>query len=366
MRTVFSHQLMTLIWTVITVAICCVRVPLLGLYYLPRASRRHPKWTYRQAMGVELLRIWFAYASTVKFRFPISLKPGTERERFVVIQPSTRGIYGALPNTSKSTVKPKAIGGTWYPRVYNACVDKTQQVILHFHGGGYVLGSTRDSECRSAALALCKDLNALSFFPQYRLASSPDGRFPAAFQDALTAYAYLIDVGVRSSNIVLSGDSAGGHLVVMLLRYLSENHGLLGDPRAALLWSPWLNLAVDPADIDRSRNSTTDFVLGAFVRWAVESFVPPDMDLMHPYLSPLYHPFSTQIPIWVQVGRLEVLHEEAVLFADRMLKMMNIVELLEVSYAPHDIFLAGSIVGFERELVDATKVAAEFLTGKRP
>lgn len=62
------------------------------------------------------------------------------------------------------------------------------------------------------------------------------------------------------------------------MRYLSENHGLLGDPRAALLCSPWLDLAVDLADIDRSRSSTIDFIRGAFVRWAIESFAPPGMD----------------------------------------------------------------------------------------
>ncbi|CAL8582370.1 hypothetical protein XPA_008037 [Xanthoria parietina] len=365
MSSIFSHQLMTWIWTVITLATCCVRVPLLGLYNLPRACRRHPKWTYRQAMGVELLRIWFAYASSVKFRFPTSLESGKERERFVVIQPSTRDIYRALPNVPKSTVKPQPMGGTWYPRLYNPSEDATQQVILHFHGGGYVLSSPRDSECGPAGLALCKSMDALSFFPQYRLATTPDGRFPAAFQDALTAYAYLIDLGVRSSNIVLSGDSAGGHLVVALLRYLSDNHGLLGDPRAALLWSPWLNLAADPADIDRSRNQTTDFLLGSFVKWAVEAFVPPDMDLKHPYIAPAYHPFSTQIPIWVQVGCLEVLHDETVLFADRMLKIRNnVVEVLEVPYAPHDIFLAASIADFEGEVADAMKVAAKFLAAK--
>lgn len=127
MRSVFSHQRMTLIWTVIAVAIYCVRIPLLGLYYLPRASRRHPQWTCPQAMGAELLRIWFAHASTVKFCFPISLESSTERDRFVVIEPSTRDIYGALPNPSNFTVKPNAIGGTWYPRLYNACEDVTNQ-----------------------------------------------------------------------------------------------------------------------------------------------------------------------------------------------------------------------------------------------
>ncbi|KAL8983103.1 MAG: hypothetical protein Q9205_002566 [Flavoplaca limonia] len=358
----FSRQLVTLFWTVVTVAICFVRLPLLSLYYLSTATRQHPNWTYRQAIGVETLRVWFRYASKVKFHFPISLGSGRELERFVIIEPSTRQIYAALPNASESNVKPEPIGGTWYPKLYNSREDATRQVILHFHGGGYVLGSTRDSECRSAALNLCKNLNAFSFFPQYRLASSPSGRFPAALQDALTAYAYLINIGVQTSNIVLSGDSAGGHLVVMLLRYLSENSGLLGNPRAALLWSPWLNLAVDVEDIDHCRNNSTDFVLGAFVKWAVESFVPPGMDLMHRYLSPFHHPFTTATPIWIQVGGREVLYEEIMSFADCMRKREgNTIDILAVSYAPHDILLASNVLGFENELENATKIAARFL-----
>ncbi|KAL9598531.1 MAG: hypothetical protein Q9219_004433 [cf. Caloplaca sp. 3 TL-2023] len=193
-----------------------------------------------------------------------------------------------------------------------------------------------------------------------------NARFPAAFQDALTAYAYLIDIGVRSSDIVLSGDSAGGHLVVMLLRYFSDNPGpLLGEPRAALLWSPWLNLDVNPDEIDRSRNGATDFVLGIFVRWAVEAFVPPGMDLMERYLSALYHSFSTATRIWIQVGEQGVLHQETMLFANRMAEMeSNRVEILEAPCAPHDIFLAGGIIGVEREIEDATKHAARFLKAK--
>ncbi|KAL8998609.1 MAG: hypothetical protein Q9169_002360 [Polycauliona sp. 2 TL-2023] len=266
-----SYHLTFIFWTVSTIAINLIRLPLLAIYYLPQKTRPHPKWTYHQAIGVEILRIWFKYASTVRFRFPLSLDPGTEGDRFVVMQPSTNDdFYDVLSKISDTDIKPEPVGGTWYPSLYNACDDAGKRVVLHFHGGGYVLGGTRDSECRSAALKSCRNLNALAFFARYRLASSQKGRFPAALQDALTAYAYLIGLGVRNKDIVLSGDSAGGHLVIMQLRCSSENPGLFdGEPRAAMLWSPWLNLAVKPEELDCNRNSTADFVLGVFVKWAV-------------------------------------------------------------------------------------------------
>lgn len=77
------------------------------------------------------------------------------------------------------------------------------------------------------------------FMPQYRLSCNKDCQFPAALQDALTAYCYLTQtMHVPADRIVLSGDSAGGNLVLSLLRYLAEFGDALklGSPRAAWLW----------------------------------------------------------------------------------------------------------------------------------
>ncbi|KAI4114309.1 MAG: hypothetical protein LQ338_008023 [Usnochroma carphineum] len=359
----FARQPLKFVWTVVTIFLCCIRVPLIGLFYIPKSTRPHARWTYRQAVGNEILKLWFAYASTVEFRMPLSLDPAGEGERFITIKPSTQNIYRPVLGAPGTAVQPSIVGGTWFPRLYQPSNDARKQVVLHFHGGGYVLGGTRDSECGFAANNLFKHTGALSFFPQYRLATSPNGEFPAAFQDALTAYAYLLnDLKIPSSQIVVSGDSAGGHIAVTLLRYISENAGILPDPVAALLWSPWLNLAVDTDEFDHSRNSKTDFVPALFVKWAIRAFTKTNLDPQHPYLSPLHHPFPAGTPIWVQVGESEVLNDDIVLFVRQMKTIeQNNVELYEVPYAPHDIFLAGNILGFEKEAADAAEVAAKFL-----
>ncbi|KAL8740825.1 MAG: hypothetical protein Q9190_006506 [Brigantiaea leucoxantha] len=358
----FTHQPLKLLWTVVTVLHCLFRLPLLSLYYIPRATRQHPAWTFRQAIGCDILKLWFTYASYVEFKFPLSVDSAAEAEQWVTIKPSSQRIYHRIPHSPATAIQPAIIGGTWFPRPYHVANDVAKKIILHFHGGGYVLSGTRRSECGFAASNLCKGTSSFVFFPQYRLASSPDCGYPAAFQDALTSYAYLLDLGIPSTSIVISGDSAGGHLAIMLLRYLSENSGLLPHPLAVLLWSPWLDLAADPKEIDRNRNSRTDFVPAVFVNWAVKAFVPPDMELTNPYLSPAHHPFFTDTPIWIQVGGLEVLNDEIHTFERNMVNIQqNRVKLYEVANAPHDILMAGNILGFEAQVASAANLVGNFL-----
>jgi len=89
----------------------------------------------------------------------------------------------------------------------------------------------------AAAMVLKETGASHVFMPQYRLSCNADCQFPAALQDAVTAYYYLTKVmQISSSRIILSGDSAGGNLVLSLLRYMADGGGELGTPRAAWLW----------------------------------------------------------------------------------------------------------------------------------
>lgn len=363
MASYFTRQSFKIAYTVATILYCCIRIPFHMLLIVRQSSRPHPRWTYRQALGREILKIWFTYASTIELEFPLSLDAASEKKRFVIVHPEASELYRGTLAILDGEIKPSTIGGVWYPQLFDPNHDKGTQIILHFHGGAYVLGSPRQSECGFAANTLYNATSALMFFPQYRLASSPGGAFPAALQDAITSYVYLLNLGISPSRITVSGDSAGGHLALSLLRYISENHTLLPKPLATLLWSPWLDLASDPKAIDLSINARFDFVMSRFVAWATRVFAPPTMDLSHPYLSPLRHPFDTQTAIWIQVGGLEVLNSDTVAFHRSMRRIArNNVELYEVPYAPHDIFLAGNILGFEREAADAAKFAQRFLS----
>ena len=278
------------------------------------------------------------------------------------MKPASEEIYSRIPGGQKPDIQPEVIGGLWFPTLFHQSVDRERRVILHFRGGGYVIGATRRSDVGFGARILINSTSTMVFFPQCRLASAHRGEFPAALQDALTAYAYLLNLGILPSRIVISGDSAGAHLAITLLRYLSALKPSLPAPSAVLLWSPWLDLATDPDWMDRHANSKIDFVPSNLVRWALRVFPPTGMELSHPYLSPLRHPFVTKTPVWVQIGGKEVLYDEAMAFVRKMSGVQNnMVEIHEVPAAPHDIILAGNLLGFEKEASNAADKAHQWL-----
>lgn len=171
-------------------------------------------------------------------------------------------------------------------------------VVIHFHGGAYVLGGARTLESGWGPKILSKHMGCPILQVQYRLAIEKNSCFPAAIQDGITVYNYVLNtLGVSPENIVLSGDSARGNLVLAMLRYLSEDgKGALPLPRAALCWSPWLNMAADMLALDQEPSIKTD-VFGSLLAWGVESYVPADLSSNHPYFSPLENEFYSPVPI---------------------------------------------------------------------
>ena len=227
-------------------------------------------------------------------------------------------------------------------------------------------GAGRDEDSAFGAKLLASSASSYIFMVQYRLSSNPGGQFPAALQDAVTAYRYLLDQGIATSRIAVSGDSAGGNLTIALLRYISEagDEKNLPAPTAALLWSPWLDLhaAQDPAYLATNKRNHTDYLVGNFVSWGVNAYTPPTMKANNPYISPLRHPFSCETKVWIQTGGAEVLMDEDVTFAEQMKGVEgNVVELHVEPYANHDLFLTGNLTGFEGEMKKCAKLAAHFL-----
>src|SRR5882757_2676138 len=110
--------------------------------------------------------------------------------------------------------------------------------ILHFHGGGYVLGSPRTTRTVTAGLARHTGLPVLA--PDYRLA--PEHPFPAAIDDAVAAYTWLTGAGFAPDHVVISGDSAGGGLTMALLLALRDRN--LPLPAGAIGISPMLDLTL--------------------------------------------------------------------------------------------------------------------------
>ncbi|KAG7004272.1 hypothetical protein G7Y79_00026g058560 [Physcia stellaris] len=317
------------------------------LYFIPKYLRPHSLWTYHHAVGNALLKLWFSFASTIEFQTTKSLDPGPEKKRFLVLNPAKPDFYSGF--VEDRCIQSVPISGMWYPKEYESAIDTNKRIVLHFHGGAYVLGGVRPKEGGWGPEVLAKAVDGMVLCPQYRLSSQYKGRFPAALQDGITAYQYLLNQGIPSSDIIISGDSAGANLALALLRCLSENGGSLPLPFAALLWSPWLDLAADPYAVNAHRNRKTDYITPVLVEWGLRTYRPPFYDANHPYLTPLNNPFATKVPIFMQYGTAEVLLDEQRAFYSLMEEVAgNSLERLEIFNVPHNTFLGGPILGFER------------------
>jgi epsilon-lactone hydrolase len=119
--------------------------------------------------------------------------------------------------------------------------------LMHLHGGGYLVGSAFGYRPLAGALALAADAGVL--VPDYRLA--PEHPFPAAVEDAVSAYGWMLDRGVGPDEVTISGDSAGGGLVLSLLLTLKQRG--LPQPGGAVLMCPWVDLALNLRDDENAR-----------------------------------------------------------------------------------------------------------------
>jgi acetyl esterase/lipase len=153
---------------------------------------------------------------------------------------SMRDAYEALhaqfTPPQEVTVRPVSAGGV--SSLLVSPPDQPDAGILYLHGGGFMLGSAFGYRHLAGALALAADAGAL--IPDFRLA--PEHPFPAALDDALSAYRWLLERG--HDRVVVAGDSAGGHIALSLLLSL-EREGL-PRPAGALLFCPGIDLTRSP------------------------------------------------------------------------------------------------------------------------
>jgi acetyl esterase/lipase len=262
-------------------------------------------------------------------------------------------------------IKPIQIGGIWFPQAPSFDDVQTRTFVLHLPGGAHVVAFSPAQTGQAPGATYARKLNALIFFAQYRMANTSASRFPAALQDAVTFYSHLLDMGIPPKNILIAWDSVGGNLVLALLRYIEANPSLLSRPRGALVWSPWVNLTPEAViSHQKSAKNSTDLVPCQILQWGLEAYPPPSSDSsveVDSYISPAQHPFSTSIPLMLQVGTAEVFHTDVESFARAMAgKAGNRVKYHETPYAPHDLILCGKIMGLQKETDEVVEVARDF------
>lgn len=176
-------------------------------------------------------------------------------------------------------------------------------VILYCHGGGYIFGST--GLYRSMTMALAKVAGADLFSLDYRLA--PEHPCPAAIEDALAAYRWLLKKGAAPERIVIGGDSAGGGLTLATLQALRDQGAPM--PAGAVLYSPWTDLAATGASV--AANASSDCLFQeATVRESGANYAGA-LDLKDPRVSPLYGDFHGLPPLLVLVSESEMLFDDS-------------------------------------------------------
>jgi epsilon-lactone hydrolase len=178
------------------------------------------------------------------------------------------------------------------------------RVLMFFHGGGYCSGSIRSHRRMVTEAGRSAGIRTLAV--GYRLA--PEHPFPAALDDAVTAWRFLRKLGIAAGHIAVGGDSAGGGLALVLNNQLRGAKEEL--PGCTWLVSPWTDLTMSGSTLSTKDNVDPIIHQGYLVELA-GAYVPTGMSRMDPRVSPLYAELKGLPPMLVQVGSAETLLEDA-------------------------------------------------------
>jgi acetyl esterase/lipase len=204
------------------------------------------------------------------------------------------------------TVEPVTANGVKSEWTSTLDADRSK-AVLYLHGGGYVIGSL-DSHRHLAAEA-GRAARARTLAIDYRLA--PEHPFPAAVDDTLAAYRFLLANGVPSGGITIAGDSAGGGLVVAAMLAIRD----AGLPQPACGWtiSPWVDMeAIGESMIGKAATDPT--VQKAGILDMAKHYLN-GADPRSPLAAPIYGDLRGLAPLLIQVGAAETLLDDAVRLA---------------------------------------------------
>ncbi len=225
----------------------------------------------------------------------------------------SQGYLGTLL-TSKRDLKitPIDIGGMYAEWICTERIHSKKHVILYCHGGGYSTGSSLYARSITTKLASSTSIDVLSF--DYRLA--PENPYPAALEDAMKAWEYLLLLGYGGREIIVAGDSAGGNLALVLTHKLKQENRIL--PKSLILISPWTDLL----STGKSHNTRADLdpILNEVYLNAMIKNYADGEDTKNPLISPLYGDFRGFPPTYIQVGDYEILLNDSTLLDKKMLK----------------------------------------------
>ena len=217
-------------------------------------------------------------------------------------------MIAAAPVPADVVTTPGQLGGIPVIRV-DVPGTTTDGVILYFHGGFFAIGSAATS------VGLASDLARQARMPvvtvDYRLA--PEHPYPAAPDDALTAYQGLLDSGQDATRLALAGESAGANLAVVTQAAIGRAG--LPQPASAVLMSPWADLA-GTGDSIKTKADVDPVITADAVRVRARDYLG-GADAADPAVSPVYASLAGLPPLLIEAGSHEILLDDAIRLATR-------------------------------------------------
>jgi monoterpene epsilon-lactone hydrolase len=219
-----------------------------------------------------------------------------------------RALLSAQPLPADVTVTAGALGDIPTAEITVDGIEP-RHVVLYFHGGVYVMGDA--FLAADLASQVGRRTHARVISVDYRLA--PEHPYPAAVDDALSAYEALLYEGIAPSDIAFAGESAGGGLAVATL-VNARDHGL-PLPAAALVMSPYVDLTLAGTSMQTRRE--VDPLLSPDALQARVPDYTAGHDAALGLISPIFADLSGMAPLIIQAGTHEVLLDDAVRLAQR-------------------------------------------------
>src|SRR5437879_4164313 len=182
------------------------------------------------------------------------------------------------------------------------------RILMFFHGGGYCSGSILSHRRLVTEAGRAARVRTLAI--GYRLA--PEHSFPAAYDDALTAWRFLRNQDIPAAHIAIGGDSAGAGLSVALINQLRDANEEL--PACAWLISPWTDLTMSGSTF-ATKDAVDPIIHKEYLNELADAYLPAAMDRKDPRISPIYSNLRSFPPVLIQVGSAETLLDDSTRFA---------------------------------------------------
>jgi acetyl esterase/lipase len=262
------------------------------------------------------------------------------------LRDATEQMHAQFEPVAGIAVRPVIAGGV--PSLLLAPAPDRPATILFLHGGGYVTGSAFGYRHLASALVASADTGVL--VPDYRLA--PEHPYPAAVEDAVRSYLWVLDTGVRPEEVVVAGDSAGGGLVLSLMVSLRRQD--LPLPGGSLHLCPGIDLAFENIELPPEPQPAVSIdQLRSFAE-AYLGGTPADDEVVNGLHADL-HGFP---PMLVQAATGDVLGKDAHLLVEHARRHGVDVQFELYPVATHDFHVFWS---FLPEAADALEQAGRFV-----